>query len=236
MKSWFQQLRHVLGVPPHSPSFREQAAAVATSILGLALVASGSALLAPTSSPWLLTSMGATAVLVFALPHGPLSQPWAVLAGHLLSAAVALAILQFAGSGIVQSAVAVGLSIAAMHLTRCIHPPGGATALYIVQSASAGTMPQWSWLLWPVLGNVAVILLAAVALNYPFPWRRYPAALAFHLATQEPTPAQHVPFSAQELAQAMDDLDLLIDISDEQLQLLYEAILDKQRRLPHADT
>lgn len=227
MKTWWWQLCHVLGVPSHTPSLREQWTAVFTSTLGMALVAGCSGWLAPDAPPLLLTSMGATAVLVFAVPHGPLSQPWAVLGGHLLSAMVALVVTQVLGSSTVAASLAVGLAIGVMHLARCIHPPGGATALFVVQSAHATGAADASLLLYPILPDVLAILLAAMLLNYPFRWRRYPVSLAFRQphwqATQEFT--HEPPFSQRELARALDGLDTMLDISDEQLQSLYEAIL-----------
>ncbi len=35
-----------------------------------------------------IASMGASAVLLFAAPHGAMSQPWSVFGGHLVSALV----------------------------------------------------------------------------------------------------------------------------------------------------
>ena len=40
--------------------------------------------------PFLVAPLGASAVLVFCVPASPLAQPWAVIGGDLLSAAVGL--------------------------------------------------------------------------------------------------------------------------------------------------
>lgn len=227
MPSLRWRVSHALGVPTHVPSLREQAAAVFTALLGMGCVGASAWWLAPsqTSIPWLLTSMGASVVLVFGLPHGPLSQPWAVMGGHVLSAALALLCVLLFGSGVWQAALAVGLSIGAMHLARCIHPPGGATALFIVHSG-ATTQPTWWWLLQPVLLNVECLLLAAVVFNYPFSWRRYPASLAFRHVKNKPLRqlSHELPFTAGELTQALRNLDVVLDISDEQLQQLYDHL------------
>eukprot|EP01042_Synura_sphagnicola_P029984 gene29984-38641_t len=37
-------------------------------------------------SPWLVAPVGASAVLVFAVPASPLAQPWSVLGGNTVSA------------------------------------------------------------------------------------------------------------------------------------------------------
>src|SRR3569623_79604 len=65
-------------------------------------------------SPWLIAPLGASAVLVFALPASPLAHPWSVIGGNTISAlggtACAIHIPDPAWAG----AMAVGLSIAAM--------------------------------------------------------------------------------------------------------------------------
>jgi len=73
----------------------------------------GAALIAP--------SMGATAVLLFAVPHGRLSQPWPLFAGNLVSACVGVTCYIFVPNVFLAAGLAVGL----MHLLKCIHPPGG---------------------------------------------------------------------------------------------------------------
>ncbi|MFX8373896.1 HPP family protein, partial [Acinetobacter baumannii] len=77
-------------------------------------------------------SMGASAVLLYAVPHGALSQPWAVLAGHAVSAVAGVAAARNISDPALAAAVAVGTAILAMHYLRAIHPPGGATALTAV--------------------------------------------------------------------------------------------------------
>lgn len=41
--------------------------------------------------PWLMAPLGASAVLVFAVPASPLAQPWPVIGGNTASALVGLA-------------------------------------------------------------------------------------------------------------------------------------------------
>ena len=104
-------------------------------LLGIALVYWTSALLAPGgASTLVVASMGASAVLLFAVPHGPLSQPWALIGGHMVSAFIGVSCATLVPDTITAAALAVGLAIGAMHLLRCIHPPGGATALAAVVS------------------------------------------------------------------------------------------------------
>ena len=129
-------------------------------------------------APWMVASFGASAVLVFGLPSSPLAQPWPVLAGSTLSALVgalcALLVPDAAWSG----ALAVGLALALMVQLRCLHPPGGALALFVVLNHGGGVHLA----VFPVLFNVLVLLVVAVAYNtltgrsYPHPQRAAPQA------------------------------------------------------------
>ena len=147
-----------------------------TGILGVMLISQ--TYLGLSGSASLVASMGASAVLLFAVPHGPLSQPWAVAGGHLVSAVIGVACAQLNAQPFIASALAVALAISAMYYLRCIHPPGGATALTAVTGGDAVHALGFHYILSPVLLNVLVILLVAMLFNFPFPWRRYPAVWA----------------------------------------------------------
>ena len=73
----------------------------------------------------MVTSMGASAVLLFAVPQGALSQPWAVICGHLLSAFIGVSCQKLFPGHAWTAALAVGLAVLGMYYLRCIHPPGG---------------------------------------------------------------------------------------------------------------
>jgi CBS-domain-containing membrane protein len=123
-------------------------------------------------------SMGAATVLLFAMPHGQLSQPWALFIGNGLSALVGVSCAKLVPQVHFAAALAVGISIGAMHLTRSIHPPGGATALAAVIGGSAVTDLGYWYLVAPTLLNCLIIFLFAFVFNGLFAWRRYPLALA----------------------------------------------------------
>lgn len=55
-----------------------------------------------------IASMGASAVLLFAVPHGQLSQPWPVVGGHVTSALIGVVAARSIGSVELAAAVAVG--------------------------------------------------------------------------------------------------------------------------------
>lgn len=125
----------------------------------------------------IMGSMGSSAVLLFAVPHGKLSQPWALVGGHAVSAVAGVAMARQVPDPVLAAALAVGLAIALMHYARCIHPPGGATALTAVVGGDAVQGLGWQFVATPVVLNTLAILAAAVLFNALFPWRRYPAAL-----------------------------------------------------------
>lgn len=182
----------------------------------------------------IVASMGASAVLLFAVPHGPLSQPWPVLGGHVVSGAIGVACAQHIPDSLIAGAVAVALAIAAMHYLRCIHPPGGATALTAVIGGDSIHSLGYGYLLTPVLLNTVVILLIAVAFNFAFPWRRYPTALAKYLSARSTPPAtgggvETTPLARGHLETALKTLNTTLDISEEDLEEIYRLAYKNQQ-------
>lgn len=182
---------------------------------------------------WVVASTGASAVLLFAVPHGPLSQPWAVLGGQLISALVGISCQQWLPDHPLTPALAVALAILAMHYARCIHPPGGATALTCVVAGPGIHALGYQFLFTPVLLNVGVILLVAVLFNSLFPWRRYPAALARQPLRPTPPPG----LAPEDIHHALRQLDSYIDIRfDDLLEIMQLAHQHaEQQRLGNAD-
>lgn len=180
-----------------------------------------------TGAPMLVGSMGASAVLLFAVPHGALSQPWPLVAGHLVSAVIGVTCTRFIGNREVAAACAVGLAIAVMHQFKFIHPPGGATALAAVMGGPAVTALGYSFVWRPVLLNMVTILVVAVLFNLPFPWRRYPAHLA---RRRPPLPADTLSPTHAELLDALRSLDSFIDISEADLRRLVDLLTTRSLR------
>ncbi|MGH8055088.1 MAG: HPP family protein [Stenotrophomonas sp.] len=173
----------------------------------------------------LLASMGASAVLVFAVPHGALSQPWSVMAGHLASAFIGVSCQKLAPDQVWTGALAVGLAVGAMHYLRCIHPPGGATALAAVIGGSDVHALGYQYLLTPVAINVAAILTAAVLFNACFAWRRYPVHLhrrRQHAAPPVASAQRSVDLTQEDFHAAISQLNSFVDITDDNLTELLE--------------
>lgn len=112
----------------------------------------------------LLASMGATAVLLYATPHSPLVQPSAVVVGHLLSALVGILAHHWVPAPFAVG-LAVGGAIIAMHLFGCLHPPGGATALYAVSGGPLIWELDYDYVLRPVGMSAVLMVLIGVFLT-----------------------------------------------------------------------
>lgn len=151
----------------------ERLRAAAAAAVGVALVAVLSALLLG-SPPFLVASVGASAVLVFGLPASPFAQPWSVAGGYLVCA---LAGVLAAKTGLPlpwAAGLAVGLALVGMFAARCIHPPGGAVALFAVIGGEKVAALGFQYVLAPVMLNAVLMVAAGLAINNLIPGRRYP--------------------------------------------------------------
>lgn len=119
--------------------------------------------------PMLAASFGASAVLLYGVPDGPLSQPRNVFFGHILSAGVGVLAVMLFGLTWWSAALAVATAIMVMHMTKTTHPPGGATALLAVLSQA-----QPSFILTPIAAGAALLIIIAVLVNNLSPNRSYP--------------------------------------------------------------
>lgn len=142
--------------------------------LGIALTAWASALLGQDRASALLLAapIGASAVLVFAVPSSPLAQPWRVIGGNVISAAVGVVVARWLGHGALAAGVAVGMAILAMSVTHSLHPPGGGTVLLPVL-APAILAQGYGYALLPI-GLNAVLLAGCGLLVHRFTGHSYP--------------------------------------------------------------
>ncbi|MVE49395.1 HPP family protein, partial [Vibrio cholerae] len=108
----------------------------------------------------LMAPFGATAVLVFGVPNSPLAQPKNVIFGHLITAFIGVIFTQYIGVSAISLAVATGLAVSAMLITKTTHPPAGANPLLIMLSGQG-----WSFLFTPVLLGAVVIVLVGKSMQ-----------------------------------------------------------------------
>ena len=223
----------------YSVSEREHWISAAGGLVGiLAVLWVSHTLLGPEAGVLAVASMGASAVLLFAAPHGALSQPWPVVGGHMVSAFVGVTCAQWIAEPMLAASAAVAISIGLMYGMRCLHPPGGATALFAVLGGKPILVLGYDYLFVPVLLNVTVLLIVAVLFNYPFAWRRYPQSwwqesqvCSAPLTTVENAQEKcMIPHS--DLVYALSQLDTFIDVSEEDLQRIYALALGHSHPAP----
>lgn len=160
MKRFFY--RHQPKTTPRAAIIAGFGSALAIIILAILTDSSGYVLL--------MAPFGASCVLIFGFYSSPFSQPANVIGGHVLSAAIGLALHFILPANLVVDGVAVGLAVSGMMLLRIVHPPAGAAALVAYLSATS-----WMFLLFPVLvGSVILVAIATiyhavVKTSYPHP-------------------------------------------------------------------
>lgn len=180
----------------------------------------------------LLASMGATAVLLFAAPHSPMAQPFPLVGGHLVSAFIGVLAQQWVPPPFA-AGMAVGGAIIAMHLLGCLHPPGGATALYAV----SGGLPIWAmeydYVIRPVATSAALMLCLGLlihrlrrdAWHYPAPFQVMPKLESEALAEPLATP--------EDIHQGLVASGAYLDVDEADLWLLFQRVeqMAQQRAL-----
>lgn len=124
---------------------------------------------------FLVGSFGASAVLVYGLPLSPFAQPRNLIGSHLLSALVGVSFHYLLHDHVMlAAALAVSISISLMHITRTLHPPGGATALIAVIGGDAIHQLGYWYVITPIGLGALVMLLVALIINNLAEGRHYP--------------------------------------------------------------
>ena len=182
----------------------------------------------------LVPPIGASAVLVFAVPASPLAQPRSVIGGNILAAVVGVTCALLIPYPLVAAGVAVAVAIAVMSLLGCLHPPGGAIALGAALSAATAGVASYAQIVTPVALCSVVLVLAGVAYvnltgrSYP---HRVKAPATAH-ATNDVPPARRLGYTAADLDAALAQYGELLDVSREDLDALFQqAELQAHRRI-----
>ena len=222
-----------LGVERYRAGHTEKLVSGLGAFLGIFLVFYSSSFFVQGTSLYLIVaSMGASAVLLFAVPHGPLSQPWSLIGGHLVSAVIGVSCAKFVPDVFIAAPLAVGLAVSTMYYLHCIHPPGGATALSAVVGSSAVHELGYQFILTPVLINVIAIISVAIVFNYFFKWRRYPAYLAQKTASanKEESDESYGAITHEDFVFALSEFESFIDISENDLLKIYDLVTHRHNR------
>lgn len=182
------------------------------------------------SPPYVVAAIGASSVLIFALPASPLAQPWSVFGGYVVSAAVGVAMAAIPYPTLA-AGLAVGVAILAMLVLRCLHAPAGAVALFAVIGGDAIRDLGFAYVLSPVATNAALLVVLGVALNNLIPGRHYPRP--HPELTVDTTVVADMPtlsgFSHEELGAILDEYGHPLQISGEELDEIL-AIVERRRK------
>ena len=194
--------------------WRDRLVACVGALVGIGLTAAISSWLMPEPGMALLLGapIGASAVLLFAIPSSPLAQPASVIGGSVVSTLSGVFAAQTFGHGAFAAGFAVSLAILAMSVTRCLHAPGGGCALVPVVGGPAIMAKGYAFALVP-FGLNAVLLVAVGYMFHCFSGHSYPHR-----------PARTAPgVSMADIDAALDESGEAFDVSRADLQALLAA-------------
>lgn len=176
--------------------------------------------------PILVASLGASAVLMFAIPHSPLSQPWSVMGGNIVSILIGVTCAQYFSDLIIAASISVGVSLFAMQILRCLHPPGGAMALLPILGDASVHELGYRFVLQPVGMNLLILLIAGLVINNLLPGRRYPARplpprddIHKH---DDPAALDRLGVNQADLHNALMQMNTYLDVSEADLNAVYK--------------
>lgn len=211
---------------PIAVNYGEQIRACCGALIGVLLTSLVSRMvLGPASGlPLLIAPIGASAVLLFALPASPLAQPWSVIGGNLVSAAIGVTFAQWMVDPLLAAALALATAIGVMFALRCLHPPSGAIALTAVLGGPAIQAQGYHFVLSPVGVNSSLLLLIAILFNNATR-RRYPHQP--HLdhsnphRTADALPTDRVGFTPADLDDVLKQYNEVLDVSRDDLETIF---------------
>lgn len=205
-------------------TFRDRVLGCVGGLTGIALTSLLCALVLHNAAPLplLVAPMGASAVLVFAVPASPLAQPWSVIGGNVISALVGVTAARFVPIPHLAAGLAVGGAILAMSLLRCLHPPGGAAALTAVIGGPAILGAGYAFPFVPVGINAGMLVLTGIAFHR-FSGHSYPHRASPVRGHVLPASELGVPHPA-DIDLALADLGETFDVSREDLDLLFRRV------------
>lgn len=203
-------------------NLRKRMIACLGALIGIALagVISGWAVGGVEHLPLLVAPMGASAVLLFAVPASPLAQPWSIIGGNTISALVGIGVAHLVPDKAIAAAIAVALAIAVMSLLRCLHPPGGAASLLSVLGGPAAASWNFSFAIAPVALNSILLVLIGLVFHR-FSRHSYPhrpkVVMARHHGTKDLPPQLRVELTEDDIDTALAEGDEPLDIAREDL-------------------
>ena len=178
IRVYFEKMKGGESCPPRKP-FSKIAWSWLGAFVGIYLVSvlSKATYVELQNSLFLVGSFGASAVLIYGAPQAEFSQPRNLIGGHIISAIIGVTVYRHLPLDItLLGALAVSVSIFAMHFTRTLHPPGGATALIAVIGSAEVHNMGYLYVLSPIGLGATIMLAVALFINNLSgnPKRHYP--------------------------------------------------------------
>ncbi len=165
-------------------------------------------------SEWVMASLGASALLVFVLPSSPMAQPWAVIGGNLISALIGIACVNVVDNPMLTAPFAVGFSILAMFVLRCLHPPAAAVAMI----TALGSVSSFQYALFPVLTDSVFLTIAGAAYNN-ITGKSYP-----HFSLENILKNEQSVINSRKVDAVLARYNQVIDINRDDLAVLIEQV------------
>ena len=175
---------------------------------------------------WYIAPMGASSVLLFAVPASPLAQPWNMVVGNSIAGIIGVICAMYIPNLTEAFSVAVGLSIVLMMTTDSLHPPSGAVAITAVLGGEAVHQLGYNFIFYPVLLNSLLLMMIAIVFNRML-GKQYPQVAQINQRSKDPTPTQKVTIQPQDIQDTLDQQTELLDISEYDLQKIILAAQEK---------
>lgn len=175
---------------------------------------------------WYIAPMGASSVLLFAVPASPLAQPWNMVVGNTIAGIIGVTCALFIPNSTEAFSIAVALAIFLMMTTDSLHPPSGAVAITAVLGGESVHQLGYNFIFYPVLLNSVLLLVVAIIFNRML-GKQYPQVAQVNTRSKDPTPTQKVTIQPQDIQDVLDHQTQLLDISEYDLQ---KIILEAQEK------
>ncbi|NHB58013.1 HPP family protein [Acinetobacter sp. 194] len=219
---WLNTLKPNFKVLP----FKERLLCGIGALLGLALSSLISWWVLGDLNAWYIAPMGASSVLLFAVPASPLAQPWNIVVGNSIAAMIGVTCALYMPNLTEAFSVAVALSIILMMSTDSLHPPSGAVAITAVLGGTSVHELGYQFVFYPVLLNSVLLLAIAIIYNRLL-GKDYPQVAHINTRTTDPTSTQRVTIQPQDIQDVLEQQTELLDVSEYDIQKLILAVQEK---------
>jgi CBS-domain-containing membrane protein len=119
---------------------------------------------------FLIASFGSTMVLLYGYPESPFAQPKNIFFGHLVTAVVGVAVLNFIPLPIyITIPLAVGLGVGLMIFLDVTHPPAGGNPIIVIIGSVS-----YDYLLSPIILGSIIVLVFGILVNKFVLKKKYP--------------------------------------------------------------